>query len=172
MEAYSMVANDKGWKNKIIAYIKEGLAAETATEKAYQDMWERLSGVDNQYLRERIHDLRDITDRLLQFLIYGKIGATHKELPEHTIIVARNMGPAELLDYDLTKVRGLVVEEATPTMHVAIVAKALNIPLVCRVGDGFAKIADGDEIGVDGGSGHLFIEPSEHIRKEFYKWFV
>ena len=86
-----------------------------------------------------------------------------KDLPENAIVVARNMGPAALLDYDRSRLRGLVLEEGGPSSHVAIVARALGIPAVGEV-EGIVGLADnGDAIIVDG-SGEVHFAPAARCR--------
>lgn len=132
LDAYRMFAKDKGWYGKIADNVKGGLAAEAAVERAYEDMWNRLSASTDSYMRERLHDLRDVADRLQSYL-----SGDYNRMPESgakdIVIVAQTMGPAELMDYDYSRIRGLILEDGTPTMHVAIVAKALNIPVLAKI---------------------------------------
>ncbi len=102
-------------------------------------MWNRLSQSSDSYLRERLHDLRDVADRLQSYL-----SGDYKQAPDISakdiVIVAQTMGPAELMDYDYSRIRGLIIEDGTPTMHVAIVAKALNIPVLAKLKGIFGEI--------------------------------
>lgn len=159
LDTYRMLAKDKGWYKKITTNVNSGLTAETAVERAYEDMWNRLSATSDQYLKERLHDLRDISDRLLGYL-YGdagktKISAETKDL----IVVSQTMGPADLMDYDYTKIRGLIIEDGTPTMHVAIVAKALGIPVIAKVTGIFDSLKNGQKVALDGNEGYIYINP-------------
>src|SRR5207342_3632840 len=83
---------------------------------------------DDPLLRERAHDLDDLARRLLRHLA-GE-GAAVQVIPPDSVLIARGMGPAELLDYPRERVTGLVLEEAATTSHVAIVARSMRIPMI------------------------------------------
>lgn len=164
-DAYRMFAKDKGWYKKIESNIENGLTAEAAVERAYEDMWSRLSATTDTYLKEKLHDLRDVADRL-QSYIRGDFNAVEKIKSKDIIIVAKVMGPAELMDYDYKKIRGLVIEDGTPTMHVAIVAKALNIPVVAKTKGVFDEVKTGELVAIDGNEGYVYIDPSKDVQKK------
>jgi phosphotransferase system enzyme I (PtsP) len=117
------------------------------------------------YLRERLHDFEDLANRLQQHLFGCRVNAAAAELPPEFIVVARMMGPAELMDYAGRRITGLVLEEGSPTAHVAIVARALDIPVVGRVADATSRIEVGDTVIVDGDHAQVLIRPSDHIRQ-------
>merc|ERR1739841_446738 len=127
-----MFANDHGWLRRIREAIDAGLTAESAVQRVQNDMRVRLSKATDPIFRERLSDLDDLANRLLQHLAGRDSGTT--TLPEFAVLVAKNMGPADLLDYDTSRLVGIVVEEATTASHVAIVARALGIPAIgqCR----------------------------------------
>lgn len=168
LDAYLMFAQDKGWFKKIADNVMSGLTAEAAVERAYEDMWNRLSATKDNYLKERLHDLRDVSDRLQGYLSgdFGESVAVASESKD-VIIIAQTMGPAELMDYDYTKIRGLIIEEGTPTMHVAIVAKALNIPVIAKIKGLFDEVKSGELIGVDGNEGYVYLHPNEDTQRKF-----
>ncbi len=166
LEAYRLLARDKGWIKRIDAHIEQGLTAEAAVERAYEEMWTRLSASGDTYLRERLHDLRDIADRLRLFLS-GSAKSAQKADYKDIIVVAQTMGPADLMDYDHTKIRGLIIEDGTPTMHVSIVARALNIPVVAKIKGIFQDIKEGELLAVDGVEGVVYINPSEDLAQKF-----
>ncbi len=163
LDAYRMIANDKGWYNRIINHINSGLTAEAAVEQAYTEMWNRLSGTTDTYLKERLHDLRDIADRLRLYLSGEDCNADISNDYTDIIIVASSMGPADLMDYDYKKIRGLVIEECTPTMHVAIVAKALNVPVIAEIDGLYKEIKDGVFMAVNGVEGAVYVNPSKSV---------
>ncbi len=168
LDTYRMFAKDKGWYAKIADNIKGGLTAEAAVERAYEDMWNRLSQSSDNYMKERLHDLRDVADRLQAYLSgdYNRaVDVTAKDI----IIVAKTMGPAELMDYDYTRVRGLILEDGTPTMHVAIVAKALNIPVLAKIKGVFSEIQSGQTVAIDGNEGFAYINPTPQVEADFRK---
>ncbi len=166
LDAYRMFASDKGWYKKLENNILSGLTAEAAVERAYEDMWNRLSGTTDTYLRERLHDLRDVSDRLSSYLS-GDFGTAQKIENQDIVVVAQTMGPADLMDYDYSRIKGLIIEDGTPTMHVAIVAKALSIPVVAKIRGIFSEVKTGELIGVDGTDGYVYIRPSSVVQEKF-----
>ena len=162
LDAYRMIANDKGWYKRITNHINSGLTAEAAVEQAYTEMWNRLSGATDAYLKERLHDLRDIADRLRLYLS-GEDCNVDTNKYEEIIIVATSMGPADLMDYDYKKIRGLIIEECTPTMHVSIVAKTLNVPVISGIDGLFKEVKEGSIISIDGRDGVVVVNPSQSV---------
>jgi len=168
LEAFRMVAEDAGWLRRTEEAVASGLTAEAAVLKVKNEMRARLSQASDPYLRERMHDLDDLANRLLKQLLGN--GAVDKDaLPEHVILVARNMGPAELLDYDHTRLRGLVLEEGSATSHVAIVARALDIPVMGQVREILSKIDNGESVVVDGENAQVLLRPSEDVQQTFHE---
>ncbi len=167
LETYRMFAEDAGWKARITEAIHSGLTAEAAVQKVHEDTRVRMSQVSDPYLRERLHDLEDIANRLLQHLVRDDGRAALAELPESAVLVCRSLGPTELLDYDRRQIRGIVLEEGSPTMHVAILARALDIPMVGRIKDAVQKIEPLDPVVVDGDNGQVFVRPSDDIVDTF-----
>ena len=150
LEAYRMFAYDTGWAHKLQEAVMTGLTAEAAVERVQSDTRARMLRQTDPYLRERLHDLDDLANRLMRQLTGRDHAPSRENLPENAILVARSMGPAALLDYDRKRLRGLVLEEGGPQSHVAIVARALGIAAVGEI-DNATGIADpGDAIIVDG----------------------
>ena len=166
-ETYRMFTQDKGWIRKMMDYIHTGLSAEGAVQKVADDMAERMAVITDPYLKERIHDFQDLTDRLLQHLAGKDISAKNKDLPDDTILVAHSMGPAELLDYDKDKIKGIVLEEGSPTMHVVIIAKSLNIPVIGGIRGIENMVLKGDMLALDGDNGFVYINPVDDILNDF-----
>jgi len=159
LEAYRMFAYDRGWAHKLEEAVMTGLTAEAAVERVQSDTRARMLRQTDPFLRERLHDLDDLANRLMRQLTGRDHAPLRENLPENAILVARSMGPAALLDYDRKRLRGLVLEEGGPHSHVAIVARALGIPTVGEI-DNATGIADpGDAIIVDGSTGDLHIRP-------------
>ena len=165
IETYRMFAADRGWVARIADAIRSGLTAEAAVEKVADDTRGRMMQVSDPYLRERLFDLEDLANRLQQHLSGHPPSAAWAELPPEFILVARAMGPAELLDYGRRRIMGLVLEEGSPTAHVAIVARAFDIPVVGRVEDATSRIEAGDLVIVDGDHAQILVRPSEDIRQ-------
>ncbi|MBA3518271.1 MAG: phosphoenolpyruvate--protein phosphotransferase, partial [Rhizobiales bacterium] len=163
LEAYKMFAEDRGWTRRLQEAIGNGLTAEAAVEKVQSDTRARMTRQTDPFLRDRLHDFDDLANRLLRELMGRPHGPFAGDLPEDAIIVARNMGPAELLDYDRDRVRGLVLEEAGPTSHVAIVARALGIATAGQLDDIVSQAEPGDPIIVDGDLGDVHLRPPVEI---------
>ncbi|MBO0347505.1 phosphoenolpyruvate--protein phosphotransferase [Roseibium sp. CAU 1637] len=166
LEAYRMFAYDRGWIRKIEEAIRNGLTAEAAVEKVQSDMRARMLRQTDPYLRERLHDLDDLAHRLIRELMGRATGDVH-ELPQDAIIVARNMGAAELLDYGRDRIRGLVLEEGGPTSHVTIVGRALGIPMVGQISDIVSMADAGDAIIVDGDAGEVHLRPAQDVQNAY-----
>jgi phosphotransferase system enzyme I (PtsP) len=166
LETYRMFAEDRGWLGRIAEIINSGLTAEAAVQKVKDDMRARLDQVTDPYLRERVLDLEDLGNRLIKHLM-GDGAVPAEALPDDVILVARDMGPAELLDYDRRRLRGLVLEEGSATSHVAIVARAIDIPVVGRVAKLFRRVEPQDPRIIDGDNGTIFVRPGEDIRQTF-----
>jgi len=159
LETYRMFANDRGWVERIVSAVETGLTAEVSVERVQNENRARLSRAADPYLRERMTDLDDLANRLLRVLTGTAATAAQEVLPENAVLVARTMGPAELLDYDRSKIFGLVLEDAGSNSHVAIVARALDIPVV---GDlkGIVELVDtGNDIIIDGSNGEAHVRP-------------
>ncbi|WP_310621801.1 phosphoenolpyruvate--protein phosphotransferase [Flexibacterium corallicola] len=167
LEAYRMFAYDRGWVRKIEEAIRNGLTAEAAVEKVQSDTRAKMLRQTDPYLRERLHDLDDLAHRLIRELMGRGSGADDDSMPQDAILVARNMGAAELLDYDRDRIRGLALEECGPTSHVTIVARALGIPTVGQVEDVGTLAEAGDAIIIDGEGGRVFLRPPSDVEEAF-----
>jgi phosphotransferase system enzyme I (PtsP) len=159
LEAYRMFAHDRGWVHKLEEAVMTGLTAEAAVERVQSDTRARMIRQTDPYLRERLHDLDDLANRLMRQLTGRDHAPSRESLPENAILVARSMGPAALLDYDRKRLRGLVLEEGGPQSHVAIVARALGIPAVGEIDNATGVVDPGDAIIVDGSTGDLHVRP-------------
>jgi len=160
LEVYRMFADDRGWITRISEVIASGLTAEAAVQRVHDDTRIRMMQVNDAILRERLQDLDDLANRLLSILAGGGMRA---ELPENAILVCRSIGPTELLDYDRRKLKGLLMEEGSPTMHAAVVAKALDLPVVAQVQGALTRIDTFDQIVLDANAGQVVLRPSEEV---------
>lgn len=165
LEAYRMFANSKGWMRRMEEDIARGLSAEAAVEKEQSQARARMAQVQDAYLRERLSDLDDLSNRLLRILT-GQGAETGAELPDDPILVARNIGPAELLEYG-RNLRGIVLEEGSVGSHAAIVARALAIPLVVNAKRITNEALNGDHIMVDGEQGVVHLRPDDSVVSAF-----
>ncbi len=165
LEAYRMFANSRGWLRRMEEDIARGLSAEAAVEKEQSAARARMEQVPDAYLRERLHDLDDLSNRLLRILT-GQGGDTGAEMPDNPVLVARNIGPGELLDYG-RKLKGVVLEEGSVGSHAAIVARALAIPLVIHAERITTEALNGDPILVDGDQGIVHLRPEDSVASAF-----
>ncbi len=166
LEAYRMFANDRGWVRRMEEAVLNGLTAEAAVEKVQNDNAARMMRQSDPYLRERLHDFDDLARRLLRQLM-GWHGAPGETIPEDTILVARNMGAAELLDYKRESLHGVVLEEGGPNSHVVIVARAMGIAVVGQVQNTVAQVENGDRIVIDGDGGDVFLRPTPDVEQAY-----
>ena len=167
LEAYRMFANDRGWLQRLREAVNSGLTAEAAVERVQNDTRARMMRQTDPLIRERLHDFDDLANRLLRHLAGKADTSAHDALPADTILFARSMGPAELLDYDRTKIKGLILEEGSPTSHVAIVARALDIPLIGRIDGVLEQVEANDWVIVDGDTSDLYLRPSHEVREAY-----
>lgn len=167
LETYKMFAYDEGWSRRINEAIDSGLTAEAAIERVQQRTRMRMREIQDPLLADRMHDLEDLSNRLLR-IVSGQLGtAASSGLRGDSILIAKNLGPAELLEYDKRRLKGVVLEEGSLTAHVVIVARAMGIPVLGRVRNARGLIRDGDELLLDGDTGQLAIRPGQSVIDAF-----
>lgn len=167
LEAYRMFAHDQGWLHRLREAVGTGLTAEAAVERVQSDTRARMLRATDPYLRERLHDLDDLGNRLMRQLMGYDHAPPREQLPENAVLVARSMGPAALLDYDRRKLRGLILEEGGATSHVAIVARAIGIAAVGEVPNIAGVVDPGDAVIVDGSTGEVHLRPAADIESAY-----
>ena len=161
LEAYRMFAHDRGWIEQLREAVRSGLTAEAAVERVRNEHRARLMKARDAHFRERLHDLEDLANRLLRHLADPGEAFHRAALPENAILVARSIGPAELMELDRSRLAGLVIEEGSATSHAAIVAKALGVPMVGKLEGVLDRIEDGDTLIADGEFGVVHVRPGE-----------
>jgi phosphotransferase system, enzyme I, PtsP len=167
IDTYKMFAYDEGWGRRINEAIDSGLTAEAAIERVQQRTRMRMRQIDDPLLADRMHDLEDLANRLLR-IVSGQLGtAAQAGLRQDTILIARNLGPAELLEYDRRRLKGVILEEGSLTAHVTIVARAMGVPVLGRVKDVRRMVADGDALLLDGTAGTVIVRPSAPMDEAF-----
>ena len=160
-ETYRMFAYDRKWVGRLREAVYSGLTSEAAVERVRNEHRARLMKSRDPYLRARLHDLEDLANRLIRALSGESLGPGNKNISNDAVIFAREIGPAELLDYDRGKLRGIVLEEGAASSHTAIICRAIGIPLVGRAEGVLDKIEVGDPVLVDGEQGEVHIRPLE-----------
>jgi phosphotransferase system enzyme I (PtsP) len=167
LETYKMFAYDEGWARRINEAIDSGLTAEAAIERVRQRMQMRMRQIDDALLQDRMHDLDDLSNRLLR-IVSGQLGtAAQLGLRQDAILIARNLGPAELLEYDRRRLKGVILEEGSLTAHVTIVARAMGVPMLGRVRGVRRAIGDGDYVLLDGTEATAFVRPTAPVKEAF-----
>jgi phosphotransferase system enzyme I (PtsP) len=172
LETYKMFAYDEGWSRRINEAIDFGLTAEAAIERVQQHTRMRMREIDDPLLADRMHDLEDLANRLLR-IVAGRFGtAASQGLRKDSILIARNLGPAELLEYDKRRLKGVILEEGSLTAHVVIVARAMNVPVIGRVKGVRTTIREGDEILLDASAGNAIVRPLPQVADAFQTRFA
>ncbi len=172
LETYRMFAYDEGWSRRINEAIDAGLTAEAAIERVQQRTRMRMREIDDPLLAERMHDLEDLSNRLLR-IVSGQLGtAATQGLRRDTILIARNLGPAELLEYDRRRLKGVILEEGSLTAHVVIVARAMGVPLLGRIGGLRGVVGEGDHILLDADKACATVRPAQPMIEAFEARFA
>jgi phosphotransferase system enzyme I (PtsP) len=167
LETYKMFAYDEGWSRRINEAIDSGLTAEAAIERVQQRTRARMLEIDDPLLQERMHDLEDLSNRLMR-IVSGRMGtAAQTGLARDSVLIARNLGPAELLEYDRRRLKAVVLEEGSLTAHMTIVARAMGVPVVGRIGDIRHVASEGDTVLVDGDNGTVVARPTRALVNAF-----
>ncbi len=170
LEAYRMFANSRSWIRRMEADIARGLSAEAAVEKEQSEARARMEEVPDAYLRERLSDLDDLSNRLLRILT-GQGSETGAEIPKDPVLVARNIGPAELLEYG-RNLKGIILEQGSVGSHAAIVARAWAVPLIIHAENITTEALNGDHIMVDGEQGNVHLRPDDNVVSAFRDKFA
>ncbi|MGQ3041022.1 MAG: phosphoenolpyruvate--protein phosphotransferase [Brevundimonas sp.] len=157
LETYRMFADDRGWNRSLEEAVRTGLTAEAAVDRVRTEHRARFAKARDPYIKERLHDFEDLANRLLRVLAGDRPG--ERDLPDDAILVARNLGPADLLEYPRHKLKGLLLEEGSAASHAAIVARALQIPCVGRLMGVRDRLSENDVVIVDGETGEAYLRP-------------
>ncbi|HYD25388.1 MAG TPA: phosphoenolpyruvate--protein phosphotransferase [Croceibacterium sp.] len=172
LETYKMFAYDEGWGRRINEAIDSGLTAEAAIERVQQRTRMRMREIQDPLLQDRMHDLEDLSNRLLR-IVSGQLGtAATMGLHGDSVLIAKNLGPAELLEYDKRRLKGVVLEEGSLTAHVVIVARAMGVPVLGRVRNARGLIREGDLLLLDGDAGQLTVRPAQGVLTAFETRFA
>ena len=165
LETYRMLAHSRSWNRGLEEAVRSGLSAEAAVERGRSEHRAQLGQARDPYLRERLHDLEDLADRMLRHLAGEATG--RRELPENAVLIARTLGPADLLEYDRARLRGVLLEEGSSASHAAIVARAIGIPCVGRLQGLRDRLSEGDAVIVDGEAGEAFLRPRPDVLEAY-----
>lgn len=165
IETYLLFTQDRGWISRIHEAMASGLTAEASVRKVQGELQARMNQMASPYIKERIQDLEDLSNHLLQVLLGKPMAADTHDLPDSYIVVARTLGPAELLDYDHKRIKGLILEEGSMTSHTAVIARAMDIPALAKVQGATALIQPGDMVILDAEEGTVYVRPNEQVEQ-------
>jgi len=164
LEAYRLVANDAGWLRRVAEVIRGGMTAEAAVQRVASELHDKMRRISDAYLRERLADMEDLANRLLTALTGN---APHESVPEGAILLARRLGPAQLLDWHARGIAGVAIEEASPSGHAAILARALGIPAIGSLRGMLDSAEEGDDAVVDGDEGQFILRPETEVKNAY-----
>ena len=162
LETYRLFAYDRGWQDKMREAIDSGLTAEAAVERVQQENRARMAKIRDHYLRERIQDFEDLAGRLIR-IIQGETVNAPTKLTQDSVLVARTVGPAELMEFDRQYLKAVVLEEGSSTAHVTIIARAMGIPVMGQIPNLLSHVETGDEIVVDTAHNHVYVRPNDEV---------
>ena len=165
LEAYRLVAADSGWLRRVHEAINGGLTAEAAVTRVASELRDRMRRIADPYLRERLADLEDMAGRLLACLDGG---LDHSPVAAGAVLLARRLGPAELLDWHARGIAGVVIEEGSPSGHAAILARALGIPALGGARGVVDGAEPGDDIVLDTDEEQVLLRPEQEVQ-DFYR---
>jgi phosphoenolpyruvate-protein phosphotransferase len=162
-QAHALILEDPELFEAVRVKIEEQcLNAESALSDAAEMYVELLESLDDQYLRARAADVRDVTDRVLRILL-GVTMSNSVELANPAIILARDLTPSDTVLLDKSLVLGFCTAEGGPTAHTAILARGLGLPAVVGVGPDLLEIPDGTMLILDGSSGTVMAAPDTEM---------
>jgi phosphotransferase system enzyme I (PtsP) len=167
LETYRMFAHDRGWLRRLREAVMTGLTAEAAVERVQNDARAKCCAPDRPLSARAAARSRRSRQPAAASAHRRAPTPTAPALPENAILVARMMGPAALLEYDRTRLRGLVLEDGGPSSHVAIIARALGIPCVGEVANITDIVEPGDALIVDGGAGEVQVRPPPDVEAAY-----
>lgn len=161
MVAHLVLLEDKTLAQKIEALIQDGLSAEYAVNKAAEECAGVFADLEDEYMRARSDDIRDIGRRLLRQLT-GQIRPA-VFLGGRAVLVADELMPSDTALLDKALVAGIVTARGGKTSHTAILSRTMGIPAVAGVGSAWASIGDGDLLIVDGAEGVVYVNPDQDV---------
>jgi phosphotransferase system enzyme I (PtsI) len=164
--AHLLILEDRTMIEDVIAQIKEQCAsADSAFSTVMQRYFQAFSNIGDEYLRERVSDIRDVGRRLLQNL-GGEEKLSLDNLKEDVILIAHDLSPSETATMNKERVLAFVTEVGGPTSHTAILGRSLEIPAIVGVDKVTAHVNTGDRVAVDGTHGVIIINPDEKAIEE------
>lgn len=165
--AHLEVAQDAFLHESVEAKINdENMNAELALENSKEEICEMFAGMEDEYLRERASDIKDVCKRILGMMKGISLNPFSK-IDGQVIVVANDLAPSDTANMDFNKVLGFITEVGGVTSHVCIMARSMEIPALVGVTDFISNIQNGDFLILDGIQGTIFINPEQSIIDEY-----
>lgn len=163
--AHAVMLEDEALLDEVKLRINGSMNAEFALYEAVEQFAELFSAIEDDYLKERVMDLRDVSQRLMNKLT--SVEEKQLQLPDNAIILAQDLLPSQTIQLDKNKVKAFLTMEGSPNSHAAILARTREIPAVVAMGEGIGEILDGSYLIVDGESGTVFESPDQDIIRRY-----
>ena len=164
--AHLELAADPMLMENVAEKIAEGMTAADAVHAASGELAALFAQIDDEYLRARADDVRDVCRRILRQLVPSETDP-FAAIPDGSILAADELAPSDTARIDFSRVRGVVTRRGSATSHLAILARNRNLPAVVGLGDDFDRLDDGTIVVLDGSAGELLIAPDEHTAAEY-----
>ncbi|SUT94014.1 phosphoenolpyruvate-protein phosphotransferase PtsI [Actinobacillus lignieresii] len=166
-EGHLMILEDEELEEEILGYIADNLVtADVAASKVIDMQASMLAEIDDEYLKERAGDIRDIGNRLLRNILNMHI-IDLGDIQEEVILVAYDLTPSETAQLNLDKVLGFITDIGGRTSHTSIMARSLELPAIVGTNDITARVKTGDTLILDAVNNQIHINPSEEALAEF-----
>jgi phosphotransferase system, enzyme I, PtsP len=171
LETFHLLSMDVSWERRLVDGVRAGLTAEAAVEQVRSEHRAKMNKAKDGYLRDRLQDLEELDNRLLRHLAGGNEARDLGDR-EGLVLVARDIGAAELLEYGRAKIAAVVLEEGSPSAHAAIIARAMGIPMLGQLKSLLSRVEAGDPIIVDATSEVAYIRPDQAVAIAFGNRFA
>ncbi|MDP3940246.1 MAG: phosphoenolpyruvate--protein phosphotransferase [Deltaproteobacteria bacterium] len=169
-DAYELILKDPTYRDRILEGIDSGLSAPEALQKVTKDYARALAKAEDFYLRERAYDVEDVGARILEYLVGAERKlerARNQRAPE--VLFAQTLGVYDLVELDRKRFQAAVTASGAVYSHVAILARAMNFPIVLGVEGLLEQVKAGDRIVVDGTAGLVHVNPQTTVETEYRK---
>ncbi len=168
-DAHLLVLQDPDFLSAIREKItNDKIDAASALSKVTTSFIDMFEQMENEYMRERSADIKDVTKRVLAHLL-GKTLPNPGLITEETILITKDLTPSDTAQINKIYVKGFISDIGGRTSHSAIMARTMGIPAIVGTKDASQKIKNGDNIIIDGMTGEIFVNPSEIIQEKYRK---
>ncbi|QBD85247.1 phosphoenolpyruvate--protein phosphotransferase [Clostridium tetani] len=160
-EAHLFMLDDPEFTGQVSEKIlKQKINAEYALKSTSEELVAIFEQIEDDYMRERVADIKDVTNRILRILT-GNEGISISEIEEESILIGYDLTPSDTAQIDKEKILGFATEIGGVTSHSAIIARSIGIPSVLGVGKEIEKIKNGELIILDGNKGLIITNPDD-----------